>query len=116
MAIWALSPLLLLVDPTLFGALKAARSTVELVHNIGYIWFVVGAGGFMFRIVQLILTKDAMTAAVWAAKILTDPFHDIALYYKSPLHLRQKADLRQFHDEADVDETEEGEDTPGLAH
>jgi hypothetical protein len=24
---------------------------------------------------------------VWAVKILTDPFHDIKLYYKAPYHL-----------------------------
>ena len=24
---------------------------------------------------------------VWAVKVLTDPFHNIALYYKSPLAL-----------------------------
>jgi hypothetical protein len=24
---------------------------------------------------------------VWATKILTDPFHDIMLYYKAPLYL-----------------------------
>jgi hypothetical protein len=24
---------------------------------------------------------------VWAAKILTDPFHDIKLYHKAPLYL-----------------------------
>jgi hypothetical protein len=23
----------------------------------------------------------------WALKIITDPFHDIALYYKAPLYL-----------------------------
>ena len=116
MAVWALSPLLLLVDPTLFGTVKAARSTGELVHHVGYIWFVVGAGGFLFRIVQLILTKDAMTAVIWAVKILTDPFHDIALYYKSPLHLGQKPEYRRFNDDADIEETDEGEDTPTLAH
>ena len=116
MAIWALSPLLLLVDPTLFGAVKAARSTGELLHHVGSIWFVVGAGGFLFRIVQLILTKDAMIAAIWAAKILTDPFHDIALYYKSPLFLGQKPNPRQFRHDADVEEMEEGEDAPKLAH
>ena len=116
MAVWALSPLLLLVDPTLFGTVKAARSTGELVHHVGYIWFLVGAGGFLFRIVQLILTKDATTAAIWAVKILTDPFHDIALYYKSPLHLGQKPEYRRFHDDADIEETDEGEDTPTLAH
>jgi hypothetical protein len=28
-----------------------------------------------------------MTAVVWVTKILTDPFYDIKLYWKSPLHL-----------------------------
>jgi hypothetical protein len=28
-----------------------------------------------------------MTGLVWALKIVTDPFHDIALYWKSPWHL-----------------------------
>jgi hypothetical protein len=115
MAIWALSPLLLLVDPTLLGAVAPAGSTGELLHHVGYIWFLVGASGFMFRIIQLIVTRDAMTAAVWAVKILTDPFHDIALYYKSPLHLGRKSDSKPFHANEDEEE-EEAEDTPTLAH
>jgi hypothetical protein len=28
-----------------------------------------------------------MTGLVWATKILTDPFHDIKLYYKAPFRL-----------------------------
>jgi hypothetical protein len=28
-----------------------------------------------------------MTGLVWATKIVTDPFHDIWLYHKAPLHL-----------------------------
>src|SRR6266480_4275543 len=31
--------------------------------------------------------KDVETGLVWATKILTDPFHDIKLYYKAPLAL-----------------------------
>jgi hypothetical protein len=27
------------------------------------------------------------TGLVWAAKILTDPFHDVKLYCKAPLYL-----------------------------
>lgn len=115
MAIWALSPLLLLVDPTLFGAVKPAASTGELLHHVGYIWFLVGAGGFLFRIAQLLLTKDPMTALVWAVKILTDPFHDIALYYKSPLHVGRKPVSPEFHSEADEEESD-SEDNPTLAH
>jgi hypothetical protein len=28
-----------------------------------------------------------MTGLVWATKILTDPFHDLKLYYRAPLYL-----------------------------
>jgi len=28
-----------------------------------------------------------LTGLVWCTKILTDPFHDVALYRKSPIHL-----------------------------
>jgi hypothetical protein len=112
MAIWALSPLLLLIDPTLLGWVKPATNMGGIIHHVGYIWFAVGAGGFLFRIVQLIIQQDATTAAVWAVKIVTDPFHDIALYYKSPLYLGQKPDPEQFQSHH-VEETElEDDPTP----
>ena len=41
----------------------------------------------MFRTVQLFFMRDVQTGLVWVTKILTDPFHDIKLYYKAPLHL-----------------------------
>ena len=37
--------------------------------------------------IELFITKDVETGAVWVTKVLTDPFHNIALYYKSPLAL-----------------------------
>jgi hypothetical protein len=37
------------------------------------------------------------TGLVWASKILTDPFHDLKLYYKAPLRLMR----RGMHDEID---------------
>jgi hypothetical protein len=95
-AIWALSPLLLLIDPSLLGWVKPATNTGEIIRQVGYIWFAVGAGGFLFRIVQLVIQQGPMTAAVWAVKIVTDPFHDIALYYKSPFYWDQKADHEPF--------------------
>ena len=36
---------------------------------------------------QLFFLKDVQTGLVWATKIITDPFHDIKLYHKSPLYL-----------------------------
>ena len=34
-----------------------------------------------------VLHPDVQSGLVWMTKILTDPFHDIKLYYKSPLYL-----------------------------
>jgi hypothetical protein len=41
----------------------------------------------LFRTVQLFFVKDVQTGLVWFTKILTDPFHDVVVYHKAPLHL-----------------------------
>jgi hypothetical protein len=51
------------------------------------IWLALGAGGLLFRTIHLFFLQDVETGLVWMMKILTDPFHDIKLYYKSPLYL-----------------------------
>jgi hypothetical protein len=38
-------------------------------------------------VLQLGLQQSWLKAFAWMAKILTDPFHDIWLYHKAPLHL-----------------------------
>ena len=43
--------------------------------------------GLLFRAVVLVLQQNLLTAVVWVTKILTDPFHDILLYRRAPLHL-----------------------------
>ena len=35
----------------------------------------------------MFFVKDVQAGLVWVTKILTDPFHDIKLYYKAPLHV-----------------------------
>jgi hypothetical protein len=51
------------------------------------IWLALGAGGLLFRTVHLFFIRDVQTGLVWMIKILTDPFHDLKLYCKAPLHL-----------------------------
>jgi hypothetical protein len=85
--IWALSPLPLLFDPTLFGIFAPHADAIEFVRHVAQIWLVVGLGGLLFRMVQLFVLQDVQTGLVWVTKILTDPFHDIKLYYKAPLYL-----------------------------
>jgi hypothetical protein len=87
MTIWALSPLPLYFDPSLFGLFTPHANATEFVRHVAIIWLAVGLGGLLFRTIQLFFVKDVMTGLVWATKILTDPFHDIKLYHKAPLYL-----------------------------
>jgi hypothetical protein len=87
LTIWALSPLPLLLDPTFFGIFEPHANVAEFVRHVAQIWLVIGAGGLVFRTIQLCVIKDVQTGLVWAVKILTDPFHDIKLYHKAPLYL-----------------------------
>jgi len=87
LSIWALSPLPLLFDPTLFGIFTPHASVAEFVRHVAQIWLVVGIAGVIFRVVQLFFLQGVQAGLVWATKILTDPFHDIKLYYKAPLYL-----------------------------
>jgi hypothetical protein len=87
MTIWALSPAILWVNPTLFGLFKAHATPGEFVEHMAQIWLAIGFGGLIFRTVHLFFLKDVQTGLVWITKIATDPFHDIMLYYKAPLAL-----------------------------
>ncbi len=86
-AIWALAPLLLAVDPTWFGVFEPAADKSALVDQVGLIWLALGVAGLLFRTVHLFFIRDVQTGLVWMTKILTDPFHDLVLYYKAPFHL-----------------------------
>lgn len=87
MSVWVLAPLPLLIDPTYFGLFSAHQTTWELVRHVGLIWLWIAVGGLVFRTVQLCVTRDMQTGLVWATKILTDPYHDIKLYWRAPLAL-----------------------------
>jgi hypothetical protein len=50
-------------------------------------WLFLGVAGLLFRVLQLWKQESLTAGLAWAFKIITDPIHDIKLYYKSPLHL-----------------------------
>ena len=87
MMIWALSPLVLWADPTLFGIMSQPADWMGFINNMGLTWIAIGIGGLLFRTIQLFFIRDVQTGLVWSTKIITDPFHDIKLYYRAPLHL-----------------------------
>ena len=86
-AIWAGSPLLLYLDPTLLGVFTAHANVEEFVRHVALMWLWIGIGGLLFRTLHLFYLQDVMSGLAWMTKILTDPFHDIKLYAKAPLYL-----------------------------
>jgi hypothetical protein len=87
MTAWALSPLLLLATPSLFGLLQPHTGLAGFWLNVGLLWLFVGVGGLLFRTVHLFYLQDVQTGLVWCTKILTDPINDFRLYRRAPLQL-----------------------------
>jgi hypothetical protein len=98
MAIWAAVPVILWIDPTCFRLFPdATASFSDFVQHLGQVWLAVGLGGLVFRTVHLFFIKDVQTGLVWATKIITDPFHDIKLYYKAPFALLRGELIDPWH-------------------
>jgi hypothetical protein len=97
MAIWAASPIVVLLDPTVFGMLPPVEGDPDYLRRIGLVWLAIGAIGLAFRMLHLFVIKDVRTGVVWVTKILTDPFHDAKLYYKAPFYLMRGQLLDPMH-------------------
>ena len=87
MTLWLASPLLLVVDPTLLGTIAPHERLRDFIRHVGYLWLLLGVGALTFRTIQLFFVESPQSGVVWAIKILTDPFHDIKLYYRAPARL-----------------------------
>jgi hypothetical protein len=85
--VWGIAPLVLFVRPTLFGVFAPPADGIDFVRHVGAVWLAIGISGGLFRMVELFIRKGLLTGLVWIAKILTDPLHNIALYYRSPVAL-----------------------------
>lgn len=86
-SIWAVSPIVLYLNPDLFGLLTPHTNWDEFVYNLSVVWIALGALALVFRTVQLFFQRNVQTGLVWATKIVTDPFHDFRIYLKSPVYL-----------------------------
>lgn len=87
LAIWAMVPMVLWLQPSLLGLIEPAYGLMAFLDDVGLAWLALGVAGLVFRVVQLWIQQDLWTGIVWAFKIITDPFHDIILYHKAPLAL-----------------------------
>jgi hypothetical protein len=87
MAAWALIPAVLWFVPSLGGLIEPAADWRGWLHDVGMAWLALGVAGLLLRMTQLWVEQGGMTALAWGTKIVTDPFHDIWLYHRAPLHL-----------------------------
>lgn len=87
MSLWALVPVGLLIEPTLFGTLERPNGLEGYLRHVGIGWLILGVGAIVFRSTQLFFQRDVETGLVWATKIVTDPFSDFKLYKGAPKRL-----------------------------
>jgi hypothetical protein len=97
MTIWALSPLLLVFNPSLFGLFEPHTTAAEFLDHVALIWLAIAIGGLLFRTIQLFFIKDVTNGLAWMTKIITDPFHDIMLYHRAPLYLMRGELIDPMH-------------------
>ena len=87
MSIWAAVPIMLLLEPSLFGTLEAPAGFVGYLRHVGIGWLGLGVSAIVFRSLQLFVERDIETGLVWATKIVTDPFNDFKIYRGAPVRL-----------------------------
>lgn len=101
MSIWVAVPILLALSPSLWGLIEPAGETGLLVsgywHDVGIFWLALGMAGLLFRTLHLFALQGVQAGVCWMTKILTDPFHDVMIYWKSPLYLLRGQRLDPMH-------------------
>src|SRR5215468_3023404 len=102
-AVWIAAPIVLYFDPTLFGLLALPSGVWGFSDRLALVWFVVGVGAILIRTIYLFFLKGVQSGLVWCTKILTDPFHDIKIYYKAPYYLLKGEmydDMSEWYDDS----------------
>jgi len=87
LAIWAAIPLVAYFAPQYLTWAVPEAYENNFIDIVGMTWLFLGVAGLLFRAVQVCFRDDLKSAVSWVIKILTDPFHDIMLYYRSPFYL-----------------------------
>jgi hypothetical protein len=103
LAVWVAIPVLAFLDAANFNLIMPDTSSDTLFNRIGWGWLWLGVAGVVFRMIQLTAIESRRTAITWCIKIITDPFHDVIIYRKSPIYLMKgqliDPDLRQDYED-----------------
>ncbi len=87
LSLWAVVSVALYVEPSMFGLFDAADQARGFMYNLSIVWLMLAVGALIFRTVHLFFIMGVKSGLVWFCKILTDPFHDVYIYYKSPYYI-----------------------------
>jgi len=85
--IWLSLPVLLALNPSLFGQIQPAADAHGYMHDLGLLWLALGVSGLLFRTLHLFYLRSPVWGLAWACKILLDPVHNLLEYWRSPLAL-----------------------------
>ena len=86
-SVWLALPVALYLSPSLFGLIEPVTGAAAYWHDVGLAWLALGAGGLAVRTVHLFYLRGLSWGLAWAVKIVLDPFHNVAIYWRSPLAL-----------------------------
>jgi hypothetical protein len=86
LSLWAAIPATLWFEPAFFG-LYAPSTSGEFLRHTCQLWLALGFAALLFRTIQLFFQQSVLTGLVWFTKIVTDPFHDVYLYFRAPLYV-----------------------------
>lgn len=87
MSVWAIAPVALYYYPTMFDIFQPYTDLESYINHLGIIWLALAVAALLFRTVHLFFIYNVQAGLVWLTKIMTDPFHDIKIYHKSPVYL-----------------------------
>jgi hypothetical protein len=87
MSIWLAVPFIAYFYPSALEWAVSSNEHHDLVGLTAMWWLYLGAAGLLFRMMQLWIQDSLLSSLAWGLKIITDPFHDVKLYYKAPYYL-----------------------------
>ena len=97
LAAWIALPVVLWFSPGSLAFLTDETGVAGWIERTGLSWLVLAAIGLLGRTVFLMVTRGMQTGLVWLTKIVTDPYHDIKIYHRAPLHLLRGELLDPMH-------------------
>lgn len=102
MTCFVLIPVLAYFDLEFMNYLVPHQDAETFLNRVGIGWLWLGVIAVVFRMIQLTAIQSRKVAITWCIKILTDPFHDVIIYRKSPLYLMRgqliDPDLKQDYE------------------